>query len=79
MCCGVLCVLKGWRPIAAAIITADEPGLSSNELAVFEPLREHKLAYWPTHPGAVYEHAQHRSATAAADTEDDERSAIARL
>ena len=47
----------GWRPIAADIITADEPGLSSNQLDVFEPLREHKLGYGPTNPSARYAYA----------------------
>ena len=51
----------GWAPIAAAIITADEPGLSSNKLEVFDQLREHKLPYWPTHAAATYVHANHDS------------------
>jgi toxic protein SymE len=44
----------GWRSLAADIITADDPGLSSNQLDVFEPLRTRKLGYWPTNPDATY-------------------------
>jgi len=44
----------GWEPISTQIITADDPGLSSNALEVFEPLRSNKLAYWPINAEAEY-------------------------
>eukprot|EP00756_Hemistasia_phaeocysticola_P016925 Hpha_TRINITY_DN15504_c0_g8::TRINITY_DN15504_c0_g8_i1::g.107061::m.107061 len=46
----------GWQDIAAQVITADEPGVSTNRLDALEALRRNKLAHWPTTPGAVYEH-----------------------
>ena len=44
----------GWAPISEAILTADEPGWSSNNLFVFEPLREKKVVRWPTTDGTSY-------------------------
>jgi microcystin degradation protein MlrC len=44
----------GWKPISSAILTADDPGWSSNNLFVFEPLREKPVVRWPTTEGATY-------------------------
>ena len=47
----------GFAPYASDIITADEPGLASGRLEVFEGLREHAPAtpHWPVASGAAYE------------------------
>ena len=47
----------GMGPYASQIITADEPGLASGRLEVFEGLREHAPAtpHWPVASDAEYE------------------------
>lgn len=45
----------GWAPISRAILTADEPGWTSNDLNVFEPMRQKKpRSMWPVDSGAAY-------------------------
>ena len=45
----------GWAPISRAILTADEPGWTSNDLYVFEPMRGKKARkLWPVDAGATY-------------------------
>jgi microcystin degradation protein MlrC len=44
----------GWAPVSSTILTVDEPGWSSNNLDVFEPMRITKVSRWPTTPDAKY-------------------------
>ena len=46
----------GMTPHASQIITADEPGLASGRLEVFESLRQHapQVAHWPIAADAEY-------------------------
>ena len=55
----------GWAPVARKIVTADEPGFSSNVLATFEPLRTKAVIRWPTDERAVYEQLEEAVAAAA--------------
>ena len=38
----------GWAPISRAILTADEPGWTSNDLMAFDTMRETPIEAWPT-------------------------------
>lgn len=45
----------GWAPISRAILTADEPGWTSNDLYVFEPMRcKKQRSLWPVDASANY-------------------------
>jgi microcystin degradation protein MlrC len=47
----------GWAPISRAILTADEPGWTSNDLFVFEPMRTKRPrggGLWPVDDSAAY-------------------------
>ena len=46
----------GWAPISRAILTADEPGWTSNDLRVFEPMRKNLAgrSLWPVDASVTY-------------------------
>jgi microcystin degradation protein MlrC len=44
----------GWAPISRAILTADEPGWTSNDLHVFEAMRKKPRSLWPVDTEATY-------------------------
>jgi microcystin degradation protein MlrC len=44
----------GWAPVASKILTADEPGFSSNRLETFEAMRRHEVVRWPIDDRAAY-------------------------
>ena len=56
----------GWAPVSRAILTADEPGWTSNDLAVFEPRRTKRVVRWPLDARAVYPPIAAAAAAAAA-------------
>jgi hypothetical protein len=52
--------------VSRAILTADEPGWTSNDLAVFEPRRTKRVVRWPLDARAVYTPIAAAAAAAAA-------------
>lgn len=44
----------GWAPISRAILTADEPGWTSNDLATFQLMRTKPAVRWPVDDRAAY-------------------------